>query len=176
MPILKEPISETIWDIKYRYRQQENIIDQTLEDTWQRVAKAIARAETVSERGKWQKEFYRILEDFHFLPGGRILAGAGTKHKVTLFNCFVMDIPEDSLKGIFTALEEGALTLQQGGGVGYDFSVLRPNGDLVKKTGHRCFRPSFLYAYLGYDVQHFAFNRGASRCHDGCAALRSSRY
>ncbi|HSW71301.1 MAG TPA: adenosylcobalamin-dependent ribonucleoside-diphosphate reductase, partial [Gammaproteobacteria bacterium] len=66
---------------------------------------------------------------------GRILAGAGTRHQVTLFNCFVMNIQEDSIFGIFEALKEGALTLQQGGGVGYDFSVLRPRGYFAKKTG-----------------------------------------
>jgi ribonucleoside-diphosphate reductase alpha chain len=135
MSILKQSISSTVWDVKYRYRQQGEILDQTIEDTWQRVAKTIARAEKSAERSRWQKEFYHILEGFRFLPGGRILAGAGTTHKVTLFNCFVMNIAEDSLRGIFEALEEGALTLQQGGGVGYDFSVLRPRGDLVKKTG-----------------------------------------
>lgn len=135
MSILRETISATIWDIKYRYRHGTKIIDQTIEQTWQRVAVAVAKAEAQKMRKQWQSSFYHSLEDFRFLPGGRILAGAGTKHKVTLFNCFVMRIAEDSIKGIFDALEEGALTLQQGGGVGYDFSVLRPNGDLVKKTG-----------------------------------------
>jgi len=136
MNILIEPISALIWDTKYRYRWQGKVLDQNISDTWQRVAKAIAAAEkTPAERQYWQAAFYRILENFQFLPGGRIQAGAGTKQKVTLFNCFVMDIKEDSLSGIFEALKEGALTLQQGGGVGYDFSVLRPEGDQVKKTG-----------------------------------------
>lgn len=135
MNILRESVSQTVWDIKYRYRRGSQIIDQQVEDTWRRVAKTIASAEKKPLRAQYEKSFYQILENFQFLPGGRILAGAGTKHKVTLFNCFVMNIAEDSLKGIFTALEEGALTLQQGGGVGYDFSVLRPNGSLAKKTG-----------------------------------------
>lgn len=135
MTSLKEPISETVWDIKYRYREKGKIIDQTLDDTWRRVAKAVALAEKESERERWQQAFYRVLADFHFLPGGRILAGAGTTHQVTLLNCFVMNIAEDSLPAIFTALGEGALTLQQGGGIGYDFSVLRPQGEAVKKTG-----------------------------------------
>jgi ribonucleoside-diphosphate reductase alpha chain len=129
-----QPISETIWDIKYRYRYREKIIDKTLEATWQRVAKAIAKAELPENQKHWQKKFYDILEGFLFLPGGRILAGAGTKHQVTLLNCFVMPLKEDSLAGIFNALKEGALTLQQGGGVGYDFSRLRPAGAIVKKT------------------------------------------
>lgn len=136
MKTIHEPISEIIWDSKYRYKAADgDNIDQTVDDTWARVAKAIAGAEKKGERSHWENEFYRILTDFHFLPGGRILAGAGTPHKVTLFNCFVMNIQSDSLKGIFDALKEGALTLQQGGGVGYDFSVLRPSGELVKKTG-----------------------------------------
>lgn len=135
MSIFKQPISQTVWEIKYRYYHQGVWVDNSIEDTWLRVAKAIAGAEKASERKFWQQKFYSILQEFKFLPGGRILAGAGTAHQVTLFNCFVMDIPEDSLKGIFHALEEGALTLQQGGGVGYDFSVLRPHGEIVKKTG-----------------------------------------
>lgn len=130
-----QSISNIVWDMKYRYRRNGKVIDHTIENTWRRVAKAIARVEKPAERVYWENAFYHILEGFQFLPGGRILAGAGTKNKVTLFNCFVMDIAEDSLKGIFDALEEGALTLQQGGGVGYDFSVLRPAGELTKKTG-----------------------------------------
>jgi len=129
------PIAELIWDMKYRYRRGGKVIDQNLPDTWQRVAGAVAQAEKMSDRQKWQQAFYGILENFRFLPGGRILAGAGTKHQVTLFNCFVMDIADDSLPAIFSALKEGAITLQYGGGVGYDFSILRPEGDLVKKTG-----------------------------------------
>lgn len=130
--MLKQTISNLVWDMKYRYRVGS---EKNIEATWQRVAKAIAQAEKTKMREEWEKAFYRILEGFYFLPGGRILAGAGTKHHVTLFNCFVMDIHEDSLSGIFDALKEGAQTLQQGGGIGYDFSVLRPQGDLAIKTG-----------------------------------------
>jgi ribonucleoside-diphosphate reductase alpha chain len=135
MGFLEGSISRQIWDVKYRYRLDGKVIDHTLEDTWLRVAKAIARIEPLKNRPFWQQEFYDLLDGFRFLPGGRILAGAGTKHHVTLFNCFVMHIAEDSMTGIFNALKEGALTLQQGGGVGYDFSVLRPQGDVAKKTG-----------------------------------------
>ncbi len=134
MPIFVEPISEKIWDIKYRYRNLDQIYDQTIEDTWSRVAKAVASAEKKSDRKFWQSEFYQTLENFQFLPGGRIIAGAGTKHDVTLFNCFVMPV-EDSLPDIFNGLKEGALTLQEGGGIGYDFSTLRPAGFPVKHTG-----------------------------------------
>lgn len=135
MSIFQEIISETVWDTKYRYRLQGKVIDQTIEETWLRVAKAVAKAEAPHKVQQWQAEFYDILAGFRFLPGGRILAGAGTQHAVTLFNCFVMPILEDSLSGIFDALKEGALTLQQGGGIGYDFSLLRPRGFSVKQSG-----------------------------------------
>lgn len=130
-----QKISQSIWEMKYRYIQNGAVVDASLEDTWHRVAKAVAQAETPDEREHWEKQFYQILEGFRFLPGGRILAGAGTTHAVTLFNCFVMHIAEDSMTGIFDALREGALTLQQGGGVGYDFSVLRPAGAMARHTG-----------------------------------------
>lgn len=135
MTIFQETISEKVWDSKYRYRQHDKIIDQTIEDTWMRVAKAVANAELPKNAARYEKEFYDALASFRFLPGGRILAGAGTTHHVTLFNCFVMPILEDSLTGIFDALKEAALTLQQGGGVGYDFSMLRPHGFFTHHTG-----------------------------------------
>jgi ribonucleoside-diphosphate reductase alpha chain len=133
--VFQEDISEKIWDTKYRYRLHGKVIDQTMEDTWYRVAHAIAKAEQTKNQAQWQQTFYDVLAGFRFLPGGRILAGAGTEHAVTLFNCFVMPIQEDSLTGVFDALREGAMTLQQGGGVGYDFSVLRPNGFSAQHSG-----------------------------------------
>jgi ribonucleoside-diphosphate reductase alpha chain len=72
------------------------------------------------------------LEDFKYLPAGRITAGAGTGRSVTLFNCFVMGTVPDSMGGIFDMLKEAALTMQQGGGIGYDFSTIRPRGAEVK--------------------------------------------
>ncbi len=117
--------------MKYRFTSPKGVVEKSVEETWRRAAQAVALAEKPAERDHWQQAFYKILDNFQFLPGGRILAGAGTEHNVTLFNCFVMDIAEDSLGGIFNAIKEGALTLQQGGGVGYDFSVLRPRGSRV---------------------------------------------
>lgn len=131
----KQSISNLVWETKYRYCLGGRMIDQQLEDTWHRVAAAIAAVEPPSQQQYWQQKFYQILENFKFLPGGRILAGAGTHHHVTLLNCFVMPIKNDSLHAIFDALGEAASTLQQGGGVGYDFSILRPHGDLAAKTG-----------------------------------------
>ena len=123
------PVSRQVWEEKYRYRDEASI-----SDTWQRVARAVAGVEA-HDAGRWQQRFLDLLEDFRFLPGGRILAGAGTDRRVTLFNCFVMGVIEDSMDGIFQALKEGALTMQQGGGVGYDFSTLRPRGTPAQETG-----------------------------------------
>ncbi|WP_029006928.1 adenosylcobalamin-dependent ribonucleoside-diphosphate reductase [Azospirillum halopraeferens] len=127
-------ISQQIWDMKYRFKTAGGEpVDKTIEDTWRRVAAAVAAVESRPE--DWTSTFYRALEDFRFLPAGRILAGAGTGRAVTLFNCFVMGTIEDSLSGIFTHLREAALTMQQGGGIGYDFSTLRPKGAPVKGVG-----------------------------------------
>ncbi|KRS10715.1 ribonucleotide reductase [Roseovarius atlanticus] len=125
------PIAEAIWDMKYRLKEADGTaIDGTVEDTWRRIARAVAQAEAEPEA--WEERFYRALEDFRFLPAGRITAGAGTGRAVTLFNCFVMGTIPDSMSGIFEGLREAALTMQQGGGIGYDFSTIRPKGALVE--------------------------------------------
>ncbi len=113
---LSQPISRKIWEQKYRYRERDEICDATIEDTWHRVASALAAVEKPGCADDWAARFYALLQDFKFLPGGRILAGAGTSHRVTLFNCFVMGGIEDSMPGIFDALKESALTMQQGAG------------------------------------------------------------
>lgn len=130
------PISEQIWDAKYRFRDAEGkVLDKTLNDTFKRISTALATNEKKKLVSKYTQEFYNILDGFKFLPAGRIISGAGTKRNVTLFNCFVMGTIPDSLDGIFSALKEAAMTMQQGGGIGYDFSTLRPKGALVKKLG-----------------------------------------
>lgn len=125
------PIAEQIWDMKYRLKAVDGTpIDGTLEDTWRRIARALAEVE--QDQAHWEEKFYRALEGFKYLPAGRITAGAGTGRAVTLFNCFVMGTIPDSMGGIFDALKEAALTMQQGGGIGYDFSTIRPRGAEVK--------------------------------------------
>ncbi|WP_435661619.1 adenosylcobalamin-dependent ribonucleoside-diphosphate reductase [Leisingera caerulea] len=125
------PIAEQIWDMKYRFKQADGApIDVTVEDTWRRIARDLARAEEEPEA--WEEKFFDALEDFKYLPAGRITAGAGTARQVTLFNCFVMGTIPDSMSGIFDMLKEAALTMQQGGGIGYDFSTIRPRGADVK--------------------------------------------
>ncbi|MGB1063055.1 MAG: adenosylcobalamin-dependent ribonucleoside-diphosphate reductase [Paracoccaceae bacterium] len=124
-------ISQQIWDMKYRLKDQNGtFLEQTVQDTWRRIAKALSEVE--AEPKKWETIFYNALTDFKFLPAGRITAGSGTKRNVTLFNCFVMGVIPDSMSGIFDMLKEAALTMQQGGGIGYDFSTIRPKGSLVK--------------------------------------------
>jgi len=125
------PISQQIWDMKYRLKDQNGaFLEHTVEDTWRRIAVALSKAEANPK--KWESIFYDSLTDFKFLPAGRILAGSGTARNVTLFNCFVMGVIPDSMSGIFDMLKEAALTMQQGGGIGYDFSTIRPKGSIVK--------------------------------------------
>jgi len=129
-----QDISRQIWETRYRSGGTGDTAERSVEDTWRRIAGAVAAAESVDRAG-WEKRFYAALEGFRFLPGGRIQAGAGTRRRLTLFNCFVMGRIEDSLDGIFEALKEGAITMQEGGGVGYDFSTLRPRGSLARSSG-----------------------------------------
>ncbi|MEM6409659.1 MAG: ribonucleotide reductase N-terminal alpha domain-containing protein, partial [Pseudomonadota bacterium] len=131
MSAFAAPIADQIWDMKYRFKEADGTpIDVTVEDSWRRIARALAAPE--KDPKKWEDTFYHALEDFKYLPAGRITAGAGTERSVTLFNCFVMGTIPDSMGGIFDMLKEAALTMQQGGGIGYDFSTLRPKGAPVQ--------------------------------------------
>ena len=124
-------IAEQIWDMKYRLKTVDGTpIDASVEDSWHRVARALAVVE--KDPAEWEDKFYAALDGFKFLPAGRITAGAGTGRSVTLFNCFVMGTVPDDMGGIFDGLKEAALTMQQGGGIGYDFSTIRPRGAEVK--------------------------------------------
>ncbi|HEY8616606.1 adenosylcobalamin-dependent ribonucleoside-diphosphate reductase [Phenylobacterium sp.] len=129
------PLAAEIWSGKYRFTPTDGAGDQTVEATWARVADAIAQAEAPKARRAWRERFLDALEDFQFLPAGRILAGAGTARTVTLFNCFVMGAIPDDLEGIFRHVQEAAVTMQQGGGVGMDFSTIRPAGAPVRGVG-----------------------------------------
>jgi ribonucleoside-diphosphate reductase alpha chain len=134
--VVAEPgdIAAQIWDMKYRLKRPDGTpVDLTIEDSWRRVAAAVATGE--SDPALWTERFLGILRGHRYLPAGRILAGSGTGRDVTLFNCFVMGTVPDSMSGIFAHLREAALTLQQGGGIGYDFSTLRPKGALVAGVG-----------------------------------------
>jgi len=131
-----EPLAHQIWDMKYRFKAADGTpLDRTVEETWARVTLAAAGAEAPEKRRAAALSFAEALAGHRFLPAGRILAGAGTGRSVTLFNCFVMGRVPDTLSGIFAHLREAAVTMQQGGGIGYDFSTLRPKGAAVKGVG-----------------------------------------
>ncbi|MDE2007096.1 MAG: adenosylcobalamin-dependent ribonucleoside-diphosphate reductase, partial [Rhodospirillales bacterium] len=154
------PIAAHVWDQRYR---NGGAGEASVRATWQRVARALAAVEP-SDRAGWRDRFAAALEGFAFLPGGRILAGAGTGRRVTLFNCFVMGTIADSIPGIFRALQEGAITLQQGGGVGYDFSTLRPRGARADAAGTIASGPvSFLHVWdaMCATMQSTGARRGA---------------
>ena len=137
-------LSADVWRRKYRYAAAR---EATLADSWQRVADAVASVEG-ERQGGWARRFRAMLEDFRFLPAGRILASAGTASEATLFNCFVMGRIEDSIAGIFERLRESALTMQLGGGIGCDFSTLRPAGSRAAASGRTASGPvSFMHLW-----------------------------
>ncbi len=139
-PPFTASVSQYVWRAKYRCRDDPARPERRIDDTWARVARALGAVEP-KDRKLWEWRFADLLSGFKFLPGGRILAGAGTRRKVTLFNCFVMGTIEDSMQGIFRALHEGAITMQLGGGVGYGFSTLRPRGMRARGVGAIAFGP-----------------------------------
>jgi ribonucleoside-diphosphate reductase alpha chain len=130
VPLALPNIAQQIWAMKYRYGDEVSV-----QETFARVARAVAKAEPENIREHHTAQFYEVMADFRFLPAGRILAGAGTGRAVTLFNCFVMNQIGDSIPDIFANLSEAAQTLQQGGGIGHDFSSLRPAGAPVMGVG-----------------------------------------
>jgi ribonucleoside-diphosphate reductase alpha chain len=136
------PLAKDIWTSKYRFAPSNLEVgaatvnpEASVEDTWTRVAQALAEREAPRLRAFWQARFEDALRDYRLLPAGRILAGAGTARTVTLFNCFVMGRIPDDLPGLFDHLREAAITMQQGGGVGMDFSTIRPCGSPVRGVG-----------------------------------------
>ena len=126
-------IATEIWNRKYRYTGNQKDIpeDKTVEDTLHRVARTIAANEQNARH--WESKFEEILLPKYFLPGGRIIANAGTlRTEVTMFNCYVMNTIEDSIEGIFDTVKDSAVTQKQGGGVGFDFSTIRPKNSHIK--------------------------------------------
>jgi ribonucleoside-diphosphate reductase alpha chain len=136
------PLAGEIWASKYRFAPSTSEAgahgagaEASIEETWSRVARALSDREAPAHRALWRTRFEYALSDYRFLPAGRILAGAGTGRTVTLFNCFVMGRIPDGLSEIFDHLRQAAVTMQQGGGVGMDFSTLRPSGAPVRGVG-----------------------------------------
>ena len=108
--------------------EQGNPIEKTPEEMWRRVATAIAKAEPKNKQKEWEDKFYNAMQDFVFVPGGRILSGAGTGYMVTFYNCFVIPSPKDSRSGILDTLTQMVEIMSRGGGVGINLSSLRPRG------------------------------------------------
>jgi ribonucleoside-diphosphate reductase alpha chain len=142
-----------------------NAMEKTPEEMWRRVAKGIAGVEKPKDRKKWERRFYEVMEDFKFLPGGRILAGAGTGFDVTYYNCFVIPNPPDSRGGIMANLTQMIEIMAHGGGVGLNLSSLRPRGARVKKVNGFSSGPinwAELYSLATKDiVQQGGSRRGA---------------
>jgi len=140
-------------------------IEENPPEMWRRVAKGIAGVEKKADRKEWEEKFYNVMEDFKFLPGGRILAGAGTGFDVTYFNCFVIPNPPDSRGGIMENLTQMIEIMAHGGGVGLNLSGLRPRGARVKKVNGFSSGPmnwAELYSLATKDiVQQGGSRRGA---------------
>ncbi len=121
---------------KYALRNTNGeIVEKTPEQMWRRVAREVASPEERKElRKQWEENFYWLLSDYKFIPGGRILFGAGQNRRATLLNCYYMPIKEDSIEGIFEWCKEAARTYSFGGGVGTDISILRPKGSPVNNS------------------------------------------
>ena len=120
--------------------------EKTVEDVRARVAHALAAAERDEKRALWERRFHEAMEA-GFIPAGRINSAAGIAMQATLINCFVQPVGDsiseivDGKPGIYTALQEAAETMRRGGGVGYDFSAIRPKGAEVKGTRSRASGP-----------------------------------
>src|ERR671914_828563 len=120
--------------------------EQTIAEVRRRVARALAQAEPEDRRAFWERRFLQAQEE-GFIPAGRINSAAGVQLQATLINCFVQPVGDsisevvDGRPGIYTALQEAAETMRRGGGVGYDFSSIRPKGAEVKGTQSRASGP-----------------------------------
>jgi ribonucleoside-diphosphate reductase alpha chain len=121
---------------KYALRDADGRpLETTPPQMWRRIAREIASVEaTPQARREWEDTFYWLLEDFRFIPGGRIMHGAGNPKRVTLLNCYVIPIRDDSIEAIFDWMKEAARTYSLGGGVGTDISILRPRGAPVNNA------------------------------------------
>ena len=172
---LTEEISQHIWRTKYRYRPPAGGGERTIDDTWRRIAIALA-AEEPQDQDLWAERFYGILEGFRFLPAGRIQAGAGTPHQVTLFNCFVMGVIEDSIEEHFREPQGGRDHAATGRRGRLRLLDAAPARHTREARGDHRLGPGLLHARLGRHVRHHAVDRRAARRDDGDLALRSSRH
>lgn len=128
-------LSEKVFLDRYSVKDKKgNPTEKTPNQMWHRVAKAAAEVEKKEVQQEWENEFYEAMKDFKYVPGGRILAGAGTGYQVTYYNCFVIPSPKDSRGDIIDTLKQMVEIMAHGGGVGINLSSLRPRGYRVKKV------------------------------------------
>ncbi|BCL83964.1 ribonucleoside-diphosphate reductase, adenosylcobalamin-dependent [Ktedonobacteria bacterium brp13] len=162
-----EGIRQKVFMDRYSLKDPNgNALEFYPEQVWERVARGIAAVEKTEEkRAQWEALFYEALSDFQFVPGGRILAGAGTGHQVTYYNCFVIPSPEDSRQGILDNLKVMTEIMARGGGVGINLSTLRPRGSYIKTVNGTASGPcswAQLYSVATGDViQQGGSRRGA---------------
>jgi ribonucleoside-diphosphate reductase alpha chain len=129
-----------------------------------RVARGIAEIEEESKRDEWQKNFRWLLEGWKFVPGGRILTGAGTDQKLTYYNCYVIPSPRDSRGGIIETLHQMTEIMSRGGGVGINISTLRPRQSYVKGVNGRSSGSvswGALYSFVTGLIEQGGSRRGA---------------
>lgn len=160
-------IRQKVFLDRYALKDKDgSLLEQTPEETWKRVAKGIAVNEKKKDRKHWEEEFYKVMEDFKFVPGGRILSGAGSGYQVTYFNCFVIPSPKDSRHGILESLGQLVEIQARSGGVGLNLSSLRPKGARVKKVNGTSSGPvnwATLFSVATHDiVQQGGSRRGAT--------------
>ncbi|HET9946659.1 MAG TPA: adenosylcobalamin-dependent ribonucleoside-diphosphate reductase [Patescibacteria group bacterium] len=160
-------LREKVFLDRYALKGEDGVlVEHTPEDTWKRVAWGVAQNEKPTLRKKWEGEFLDVLTDFKFVPGGRILSGAGTNYQVTYFNCFVIPSPKDSREGILESLKQLVEIQSRSGGVGLNLSSLRPRGARVKKVNGTSSGPvtwAGLFSYATHDVvQQGGTRRGAT--------------
>ncbi|OGK15212.1 ribonucleoside-diphosphate reductase, adenosylcobalamin-dependent [Candidatus Roizmanbacteria bacterium RIFCSPHIGHO2_01_FULL_39_12b] len=129
-------VSEKVFLDRYSLKDKSGSpIEKSPEEMWKRVSHAVSQVEKGYKNKKtWETRFYDALIDFKYVPGGRILAGAGTGYQVTYYNCFVIPSPKDSRGGIMETLTQMIEIMAHGGGVGINLSSLRPRGARVKKV------------------------------------------
>ncbi len=167
MPVNLDGIRQKVFLDRYALKDKSGeLTEHTPEEMWKRVARGIAATEKKADQKKWEKEFYKVMEDFKFVPAGRILSGAGTEYQVTYFNCFVIPSPKDSRHGILESLGQLVEIQARSGGVGLNLSSLRPKGARVKKVNGTSSGPvnwATLFSVATHDiVQQGGSRRGAT--------------
>lgn len=160
-------IREKVFLDRYALKDKDgSLLEHTPDQMWRRVARGIAANEKKKDQKKWESAFYEVMQDFKFVPAGRILSGAGTEYQVTYFNCFVIPSPKDSRHGILESLGQLVEIQARSGGVGLNLSSLRPKGARVKKVNGTSSGPvnwATLFSVATHDiVQQGGSRRGAT--------------